>query len=398
MKMSLWLRFALFVMILGLGTILVLVVGETPGLALVDLSGAQVETIIEAPSDDILYATLSGSNRGIYRSDDYGRSWQRVSRGPGEIINNLVIHPVNKRVFYASTIDKTTNSSNLWYSDDGGRSWSQQELEIATGDTEQLPVINTLTINPDDPNTMYIGTEGQGLYRARLKNEHFELIGGRPMQNLRVRDVVIALNGLVYAVTTEGLFVIDGDTAHKLESLPDAAVSLAIDPTDPDRLYAGTVAYGAYLSEDGGYTWQPLNAGLGWQPGLILKVAAIAIDKNNPQHLALTTAYGVGSHWLGDGVYESFNAGQHWVKIARRQRVVEQLLILKGGIFTATPQDGLTRYGDPLSSSLLAASSLRSLTNPSGMQLLIMSLTVALSSWTLLGRLPWIPRLERYIG
>jgi photosystem II stability/assembly factor-like uncharacterized protein len=386
-KINLLMRIGLFILILMIGTGSALAIGETTGLALTDLSDVLVQTIAKTPSGETLYATLSGEAQGVYRSDDYGRSWQRISPGPDGIINNLVVHPVNKRLLYASTIAEATQTdSQLWQSQDGGQTWQKHDLDLPAKTADQRFIISVLTLDFNDPTILYLGTEGHGLYRVRPDHNRYEQIGDEALANLYVRDILVSPNKLVYAVTTEGLFVIDGKAFHKLENIPDTAVSLAIDPSDPQTLYAGTVAYGVYVSTDGGRTWDASNAGLGWQPGLILKIPAIVIDEENPRHLALTAAYGVGSHWLGVGVYESFNAGRHWVKIANNDAVIDQLLMAAGGIYIATPE-GLDRYGDPVPAATLT-SSFQSLTDPSGTQLLIMALTIALAAWTLLGRLP----------
>jgi photosystem II stability/assembly factor-like uncharacterized protein len=186
---------------------------------------------------------------------------------------------------------------------------------------------------------LYVGTDGHGLYRMEADHPGFEPIGGNALGSLHVSDIVTAPDGLVYAVTTEGVVVIEGAAWRKLASLPDAPASLAIDPQQPDMLYVGTVGYGLFLSTDGGETWQSRNNGLGWQPGIILNVSAVAVDPRNPQHLALATAIGVSSHLAGDGIYESFNAGENWVKITDRQEVTNQIIFTQNGaIFTVSPK------------------------------------------------------------
>jgi photosystem II stability/assembly factor-like uncharacterized protein len=387
---NLLLRVALFTLILCLGTGVALAIGETTGLALADLSDASIEAIIRTPQNSTFYAALGGDKPGIYRSDDYGRSWQRINQGPGAVVNTLAAHPVDKQLLYASTRHETSGS-RLWYSEDGGQNWHEIELDLPANNAGQQPVISTLVTDLNNPDVLYVGTVGAGLYRVRPEQAQSEPVGDEAMQQLYVKDVVISPNNQLYVVATEGLFLVDGNSSQKIESLPDAAVSLVVDPAEAQRLYAGTVGYGVYLSEDGGRTWQSLNAGLGWQPGIILRVPAIAIDETNPKHLALATAYGVGSQVLGEGIYESFNAGEHWVKIAKNSDVVKNLFIEAGGVYVATP-NGLARYGDPLPAAPLASSlQFNSLAHPTGVQVLILALTLALAGWVLLGHLSWIP-------
>lgn len=394
-KTNLPLRIALFTLILSVGTLAALLVGETTSLALADLSNASVGAMSEAPHGDTLYAALGAGIQpsGIYRSDDDGRSWQMISPGPPEMINALAVHPTDKHTLYATTTGggSTPTQGSLWYSNDGGQTWNQDSLSLLLNTEQQPTTVSALSVDPHPPGVLYIGTEGRGLYRFHGVDEGYELVGGAPLRDLFVKDVVVSPDGQVYALTTSDLFVINGNAWRKIESLPDLAVSLAVDPASPQILYAGTVAYGPYRSDDGGQSWRPINTGLGWQPGVILRVSAITIDEANTHHLALATAYGVGSRVIGSGIYESFNAGESWDKVGDSDEVLTHLIITEGGIYAATT-DGLIRYGEPLSSGTPGPQRwFRSLANPTGTQGLILILTVILAGWALVGRLAWMP-------
>ena len=134
---------------------------------------------------------------------------------------------------------------------------------------------------------------------------------------------------------------------------------------------------------------------MGWQPGLILRVSAIAVDSTNPQHLALATAYGVGSRLIGAGIYESTNGGEGWHRVAETTTLVDQLTIKQGSIYAATNQ-GLIRYGEALAVASVDVwgEQLYALTHPSGVQSLILVLTLFFGGWVLIGRLAWLPERE----
>lgn len=389
--MSVRLRLSLFILILCLGTGLALVMGETTGLALADLSHARVSVITKQSETGALYATLIGENSAVYYSDDNGRSWQRNSTGPGEEINALVVHPTHGDILYAGTINYTGADNSLWYSSNGGETWREFNLDLPSAVKSEGLSISMLALDPDDSTALYVGTDGTGLYYVDTETGRAEAVGDASTRDLYVNDVAFGIADRLYVAATEGLFLIEGNATRKIETIPSTAISLAIDPADPQTLYAGTVAYGLYASYDGGQRWQALDSGFGWEPGLILQVPAIAIDEDKPQHLAVTTAYGVGSRVVGGGVYESFNAGENWVKIAEEPEVVEQLVIKGGGIY-AVAADGLTRYGNPLpDASLTSLVNFNSLANPTGVQILILGLTIALAGWVLLGKSTWIP-------
>lgn len=75
--------------------------------------------------------------------------------------------------------------------------------------------------------------------------------------------------------------------------------ALAIDPTDPNILYAGLRNDGVFKSTDGGQTWTPSNTGL-----TTLFISTLVIDPTNPMILYA----GIDS----GGVFKSTDGGQTW--------------------------------------------------------------------------------------
>lgn len=67
--------------------------------------------------------------------------------------------------------------------------------------------------------------------------------------------------------------------------------SVAVDPSDPNRVYAAGPA-GLFLSDDAGLTWG--SASGGWAS----EHAAIALDPSAPQHLFVVLAD--GSLWASE--------------------------------------------------------------------------------------------------
>ena len=400
----LFMRLGLFSLILGLGTLTALLTDETEGQAATALPAAPVQSM--ATSDEVLYtvangaafATASGATEsapGVYRSSDNGYSWHYAGSGPGQAIQALIVHPTDKQVLYAGTSGGSMETaSNLWVSPNGGQDWHQFYIKLPANGDGQLPNVTSLAVDPQHPDQFYVGTAGQGIYRysAAPEGYGYELFGGVSLPHNYVKGLLVSTDSQVYALTTEGLLVIaeTGDSWRKIETLPDLATSLVIDPTNPQSLYAGTAGYGAYRSTDGGQTWTAINDGLGWQPGIILRVSAITIDEANPRHVALATTLSVGSQLAGGGVYESFDQGQSWLKLADSPSVITRLQIQAGGVYAATEQ-GLVRYGQPLSPPEQSpVTALSALTQPSGIQLLILSLTILLAGLILVGRLEWL--------
>ncbi|MCB0194696.1 MAG: hypothetical protein KDJ65_22280 [Anaerolineae bacterium] len=391
-KINTVLRIGLFALILTLGTVAALVVDETRSLAMADMSEASIEAVAESSSGDVLYAALNGDQRGIYRSDDKGYSWRLVSNGPTEDITALVVHPIRSDMIYAATTSQNGETNHgLLVSDNGGRTWNYTNYALPIDENGQAPEVSVLTVSPDQPGVVYIGTSGQGLYRFYSQNGQFEKVGGDTAANLYVKEVVTVPGGPVYAVATDGLLQVDGSRVERIDTLSVNAISMAVDPVNPKILYAGTVGYGVYRSDDGGQSWVESNEGLGRESGVLLWVPSITIDPENPEHIAITTGIGVGSEVVSGSLFESFDGGQRWTEVAQQEALVEQVTINNGGIY-ATAENGLNRYGEPLPAPETTVwSQIASLAHPTGVQVLIMLLTILFAGWVLLARLTWIP-------
>jgi photosystem II stability/assembly factor-like uncharacterized protein len=346
-------KIGLFTLILILGTMVVPLMDESEGLAPADLSGASVRAMTTSTYSNVLYAGLAGGPQpaGIYRSDNNGRTWQLISSGPSAAINALAVHLVNDAVIYAGTVGgPAATTDSLWRSDDGGQTWHRFTMILPANPYGQLPAVNALAVDPNQPGVLYVGTAGHGVYRIEDDNgrNSYKLVGGISLYDAHVNSVVVGPDSRLYALTSDGLFVTNGDVWQKL-SLPELAVSLAMAPDDPQTFYAGGVSTGAYRTTDGGQTWQPISNGLEIIPGAALRVTALAVDEQNPNHVVAATAYslgGVAVQLVPWGIYESRDAGRSWTKLAQADEVVMQLTINRGVISAATA-NGLERYGEP---------------------------------------------------
>ncbi len=396
--LNLIVRIGLFGVILSLGTMAALVTGETPGLALADLSSASVQAMATSTSGDVIYAGLVGGPQptGIFRSDDNGRTWQMISSGPGVAVNALAVHPANNVIVYAGTSGgPATTTHSLWRSTNGGQTWHSFTLGLPSDSYGMIPTVTALAVDPNQPEALYVGTDGQGVYRfdeAFIEGRNsYELIGGVSLYNAHVNGLLISPNSQVYALTSDGLFVTGGYDWQKLETLPELAISLAVAPNDPQTLYAGGASTGAFRAADGGQNWERISNGLDTIPGTALRITALTVDESNPNHVIAATAYGLGSQLARGGIYESSNAGHDWTKLAEADGVVKHLSLNQGVVYAATA-NGLARYGEPTAASpVVSLPDLRPLADPTGVQVLILILTIALAGLALIGRREWMP-------
>jgi photosystem II stability/assembly factor-like uncharacterized protein len=209
------------------------------------------------------------------------------------------------------------------------------------------------------------------------------------LHNAHVINVVIGPDSRAYILTPEGLFTRKGDDWRKLDTLPEYAVSLAVAPTDPETLYAGAASSGAYRSSDGGRTWEHIAEGLGLIPGAALRVTALTVDEADSWHVTAATAYGIGKQLAGGGIYESDNGGRTWTKLGDVENVVLELTFSDDGTIQAATDGGLVHFNSPSKPAPDAPFGLDSLTQLSGLQLFVLTVTAGLAGLALVGQKKW---------
>ena len=113
--------------------------------------------------------------------------------------------------------------------------------------------------------------------------------------------------------------------------------ALAVDPTRPDVVYAGTSAMGMFKSTNGGATWAASSSGM----RATEHIKAIVVNPGQPE-----VVY-AGS--LASGVYASTNGGASWALIntGLRNRGIRALAISAGGgvLYAGTFGEGVFRLG-----------------------------------------------------
>jgi photosystem II stability/assembly factor-like uncharacterized protein len=297
------------------------------------------------------------------------------------------MNAANEMMLYAGTTGgPMATATNLWRSDDQGQTWHKFGLSLPASPERLIPAVTVLAVDPNRSEVLYVGTAGQGVYRFDLNRVGYELVGGVSLYNAQIKSVVVSSNSRVYALTNRGLFVTKGGTWQQLEAVPEALVSLAVAPSNPQVLYVGSASSGAYRSRDGGQTWESISAGLGLAPGAALRITALTVAEQDSQHLVVATAYGLGSHLAAAGIYESKDAGQQWVKLANLDELVTHLTFNKGAIYAATAK-GLTHYGELLEPApALTRLRLNQLANPTITQGLILTVTLIMAGLVLVGR------------
>jgi photosystem II stability/assembly factor-like uncharacterized protein len=116
---------------------------------------------------------------------------------------------------------------------------------------------------------------------------------------------------------------------------------LAVDPANPDVVYAGTPVGGVFVTENGGRTWRPLSAipkGAAAKNGKYPGITGIAFDPKSGSSGLKTKTVFIASY--GSGVYRSTNAGVNWTRLNGGPTDVSHAKMSVDGAYYATGNDG----------------------------------------------------------
>ncbi|MGB0838606.1 MAG: T9SS type A sorting domain-containing protein, partial [Chitinophagales bacterium] len=144
-----------------------------------------ITAIAESPIDaNVLYVGTSDAN--IYRSVDYGATWENVSDGlPEHYVTSVHASPLQSTLVYATVSGYKGNSyiPHVQRSKDSGSSW-----EDITGDLPQVGV-NDILILPEDTteSTFFVATDA-GVYATLNGGINWQRVGG-DMPFIHVFDI-----------------------------------------------------------------------------------------------------------------------------------------------------------------------------------------------------------------
>jgi len=114
--------------------------------------------------------------------------------------------------------------------------------------------------------------------------------------------------------------------------------AVVVHPTDPERLWIGAANGGVWSSTDAGKTWKAL-----WSRQETLAIGALAMDPRNPNVLYAGTgeANSSADSYPGVGIYRSANGGKSWSLWADRRKAAIPSRI---GVLVVDPQDPRTLW------------------------------------------------------
>lgn len=250
-------------------------------------------------------------------------------------IADVAIHPENNNIWYVAV-----GSGSVWKTVNSGTTW------IPIFDGQKVYSIGCVTIDPNNPHTVWVGTGenvggrhvgiGDGVYRSDDDGASWKNMGLKESQHIskiiihpeNPNIIWVAAQGPLWNKGDErGLYKsVDGGTTWQ-KTLGDdgwvGATDIVMDPRNPDVLYAATwqrhrnvAAYmgggpgsGIHKSTDGGETWEELKKGI---PGGNKGKIGLAISPQKPDivYAAIELDNRTG------GIFRSDNRGASWSKMS----------------------------------------------------------------------------------
>lgn len=270
---------------------------------------------------DVNTVLIACDMTGAYITHDGGRSWRMFNlRG---VVSFFVFDPMDPKTMYAQ-------ATGLWRSSDGGESWklvypkpssvkgvamnSDHADEDILAEPDPLGMISALAVDPANSKILYAAAgdkNNSALFISRDFGETWQReaslpeaprqIWVDPHSSVASRTSFIGSPHAIAVKTASGM-----QKRPAPESVTFNDLSLGFGSAAQPVVYA-TSDQGAFVSKDGGATWQKLSL-----PGNGGEFRTIATSLRHPETAYLSYSHLKldGKEWLG--VAKTTDAGAHW--------------------------------------------------------------------------------------
>jgi photosystem II stability/assembly factor-like uncharacterized protein len=227
---------------------------------------------IHPDNPDVVFVAAEGSvwgpggDRGLYRTKDGGKNWEKVldiSENTG--VNNVLIHPVDRQIMFATSEQRRRHvftkigggpETAIYKSTDGGETWNKVTSGLPGGDMGGIGI----AIAPANPDVIYaiIEAEGKsgGFFRSADRGESWSKMSDYTAQGQYYNEIYCDPLDVdkVYSMETVSQVTLDGGKTWKSVGNNDRHVddhALWIDPADTEHFLIGGDG-GVYETFDGG--------------------------------------------------------------------------------------------------------------------------------------------------
>ncbi|HVS36237.1 MAG TPA: hypothetical protein VMS17_11700 [Gemmataceae bacterium] len=274
-----------------------------------NMGGRIVDIAVPEGQPDVWY--VAAATGGLWKTTDGGDSWAAVFDQQDTLsLGAVAVAPSDPNVVWVGTGEANARNSASWgdgvcKSTDGGKTWKNMGLK-------ESRQIGRIVVHPTKPDIVFVAVAGRFWGPSKERGLYRTIDGGASWEQVKF---------------------LDDDTGF---------IDLAIDPSDPNILYAASCCErrdafaggnpivqtgphtGLFKSEDGGKTWNKMTAGLPDGPfgrcGLSvyrkdprIVYAVVQTDKTD------VTVRGQPSKESQDvangGVFRSEDKGKTWTKL-----------------------------------------------------------------------------------
>jgi photosystem II stability/assembly factor-like uncharacterized protein len=248
----------------------------------IDVSQSDPNTIYIGTGSDGLRSNVSIGD-GVYKSTDAGKTWTHVGLRDAGNIGGVRVHPSNPDIAFVAAIGnpfKPNAERGVFRTKDGGKSW-QKVLFVSdsTGavDVEFQPgnpsvVFAAMWRGERKPWTIISGAREGGIYRSTDGGDTWSKVTtGLPNELVGKANIAVSnanpnrIYVLIEAKPGSGLYRSDdggasfqvASTFAQIITRPFYYTTITADPQNADVLYAGSEGY--FRSADAGKTWQPMR-------------------------------------------------------------------------------------------------------------------------------------------
>jgi len=266
---------------------------------------------------------LAVADNGLVFSGDGGESWKRKMTGvlEGHAQTVEISRRDSTRMYLLMNPWNRKDRVWVYKSSNGGENWEDISFPVPPGTFPRLGFVDGLSTNlvldPASDEVVYVGTNGYGIFKTSdggkvwqavnrgittpfVKGPNAILIDPRNSQVL----FASTLQGGVYK-TSDG-----GGNWTAVSRQYSFTFGMAMDPSNPSRLFAGRPEKKIIISEDEGRTWREVQLPGGNPPHIASY--AIAVHPLNPGLVVV----GTGAYEnAADGVYVSQDGGRAFKKV-----------------------------------------------------------------------------------
>ena len=260
------------------------------------LSGMMIwDVLVNPQNSQTLYAATNSD--GIFKSTNAGSSWFHAQNG----LTNLSTTGTATRLGYPQILYVSTIDKGVYQTTDYGATWNEYNQNLSDLS------IHALVQHPTNPNLVYALSDAGGLFSTdiSLGNGWTSLNSGLPVTSSTIlaydKSHPLAEAPLPDADLIDEVSKPEGMTAP---SAQNPLLSMAFAPSNPSIVYLGTSGDGVYKSVNGAVTWAP--AGLSGQ-----SVWSLAVDPTNPDkvYAAMNAAGGVKASQNGGLSWQDLSVG-----------------------------------------------------------------------------------------